>query len=180
MSTATTPGGLPYPQPDEPLANMDLAIKALATAVDPHGAVLQRNALQALPTSVWTPITFDTEAHDPFGEVAANPSAFVVPSSGLWLFCATVTFATNVTGQRGARLQVGASNTLGFAFNPAPTATPFVAAINVTAIAKLSTGDAVQLQGYHNAGGAAGGAALNAAPAGAPCVLGAARLAPSS
>jgi len=73
----TTPNGLPYPEPTDPVAQGAAAIKALAEAVDPRVGARAIATGQATLTSI-TPNTLATLAVSfPAGRFTAAPLVFV-------------------------------------------------------------------------------------------------------
>jgi hypothetical protein len=108
----TTPSGLPYPLPTEPVRDGAAAIQALAVAVDryasaPFCRVTLANA--ALPGSGATGWGCTAEIADPSGALVAAPAGITVAKAGIYV----VTFTPNITGTGAVQMsiRVGDPNT---------------------------------------------------------------------
>lgn len=149
MALLTT-GGLPYPADTDPFANADLAIKALAEAVDPRYSIRMRNAAQSIPNAVWTAITPDSNI-DPY---ALASGSGIVLSAGVWALAVEVQHALSSAGTlRGGAIYINGTTQLVQNLTPPTTAT----AGSVTPVAGLhlaTAGDVVTVCGYQNSGGA--------------------------
>lgn len=125
--------------------------------LNPPAARVRQAAAQALATSVWTSITFDTEDLDSHaGWDAGTPARYTAQETG-WYWCSGgVGFVPNTTGIRGARLAVGGVGLDGTeVINPTSTSVGVGSRIGVRAsLVLLSEGDYVEVQGFQSSGGA--------------------------
>jgi hypothetical protein len=153
MSTTRTAGGFPFPNPDEPLANMDLAIKALAAAADPHACVMLRNAAQVIPNGAYTNVVWDAEESDVYNQGAAGQPGITLSEGGVYVISANIGLAINATGLRGLRILSGATQ-LGFTQLPAQSVSS--EPLSLTIHAGLPAGSVLTAQLYQNSGVAGG------------------------
>lgn len=153
MSTTTTPNGFPYPNGDEPVANMDLSIKALAEAVDPWACMVSKTgAAQVLATGATVTITFDTEDSDVHNQfvVGTSNTNIVVGAAGLYTVRALCGFAASAAGQRQLGIYVNGVQKLVVQEAPSPAGT---SVHSIAGDLKLAAGDVVTLRVSQASGG---------------------------
>jgi hypothetical protein len=111
---------------------------------------------QSISDSTWTSLSIDTEVVDSDAghSTVTNTSRYVCQVAGTYLLAGTSAFAANATGNRAARLAINGIAIPGsFVKTLAATVTHSSATLT-TAIAPMSVGDYVEVQGYQSSGSA--------------------------
>lgn len=109
---------------------------------------------QAIGTSTWTSVTFDTDVYDNDGmhSTVTNPSRATAVTAGRYLFLASLDFALNASGLRAVKFLV--NGTTSYAKDGqlvAPTSTDV--ALFTGMMTYLSAADYVELQCWQSSGG---------------------------
>ena len=108
-----TPGGLPWPDGTELVAGGDDAIKALADAVDPHGATVARTTTGSPSTAGWQAMSF-TATSARRGAATGNSAGITVTKTGIYLVSGYVEWGALASGPIiGACLAVGGVKQVG-------------------------------------------------------------------
>lgn len=120
-------------------------------------AQVYHSAAVSLSTGVNTTLSFDTEEHDAFAmHAGGSPSRLTVPvgMTGVFLVMASVSYAANATGIRGARLVKNGVTDLTIAFLPAVSSSGLGPTVVVSWLGTLTAGDYVEVQAFQDSGGA--------------------------
>jgi hypothetical protein len=120
----------------------------------PPVAVLAQTSVQSIANTSWGVITFDSEIVDSYNghSTVTNTSRYTCQLAGWYRITARVSWATNATGSRGARIHkngaflIGGANLLG--------AGTLNAVIEVSHILQLNVADYIEAAGGQNSGGA--------------------------
>lgn len=121
----------------------------------PFCAINQGTAQAAFAASTFTSITFDTEVADTDSQhsTSSNTSRINIGTTlGFYLVTGVVAFASNSTGgTRRAQLALNGTG-IGGSQGISPVSSSIVsAAINPTVVQATSSGDYIELQGWHDA-----------------------------
>lgn len=120
-------------------------------------AQVYASAAVSLTSGVNTALSFDTEEHDDFGMHSGGaPTRLTVPlgMTGIYLVMASVSYANNGTGIRGARLVKNGATDLAIGLTAAVASSGLGPTAQVFWIGLLNGGDYVEVQGYQDSGGA--------------------------
>lgn len=153
----TTPGGLPYPEPTDPVAEGADAIKALATGVDTRP--MGRGALSAAGTlfpGAYYPVGVESAlSPETRGGVTFTPATgvFTVPRAGLYRVLWGVSFAPLASpgSVRGARIDnaAGTPAALASVFGAPPPGQPHT--LSGARLLRLAAAATLRLTAYHDA-----------------------------
>lgn len=139
------------------LDDSDATTARSTLGVDFSGALVSLSAPQSIPNAAATSIGFDTESYDTdvYHNNVVNPSRITVPSSGLYLATATITFNTNVTGIRQIEVLKNGLGFVGMANIRSVPIAGFPLILNVsTGPIYLAAGDYLEVFVYQTSGGA--------------------------
>jgi hypothetical protein len=79
--------------------------------------ILARTTAQAgIGTNAWTGVAWNSETADPYGLHASGSADVTLAKLGLWLLTARISWAVNITGNRGLRMEVNGSPVGGRSF----------------------------------------------------------------
>lgn len=159
----TTMTGVRYMSPPRPgtscwvswQGGAPMVIGQIADMYGPPASTAISNAAVSHPTSgVWVnmpsggPATWDSDA---WAMIAAD-GTFTAPCDGMWQFNASVGFANNATGIRGARIIVSSTTVISQTLVNTINGTQTV--VSCSAMVGLGKGVNVVGQGFHTAGAA--------------------------
>lgn len=126
---------------------------------DPPGCIATRATTQAITTSTWTPVEYNSgDISDPFSmhDSSTNPSRFTVPAGwgGTYLCWASVGMTANATGTRLLHMSINNST-------PGSTVRSVQAngnashqqGMNLLYVQELDAGDYVEFEVWQNSGG---------------------------
>lgn len=116
--------------------------------------VLSPSVPDSLANSTETEIAATSSNLSSVAGVSRSGGTFTVATAGVYLFNATVVFATNATGIRAAYWRTSTSSNSVYGRQQVPACTGAETMLNVTAIVNLAAGGAVTLYGYQTSGGA--------------------------
>lgn len=133
------------------------------------GAVMTRDAVQSIPDSTWTAVSFNTQTKVVGG--LWDGTYFRAPSSGWYIVTGSIRFASNATGMRAARVYKGASIYSTVVNAEAVAIAGQVSVHSFSTLVYLDKGETVSLQVYQTSGGA-----LNIETANGVPLMGVARL----
>lgn len=142
----------------EVAAYLNAVRDALTFLLNPPMAVLYQGVAQAaIATATYAAITFDTTTVDTYGGHSAvtNPSRYTAQQPGWYEVCGTVSWPSNGTGARGARIaKNGSVLVTGAAAFIAAVVTDRCAVTTPAYEIQLNTGDYVEVDGFQSSGGA--------------------------
>jgi hypothetical protein len=124
---------------------------------NPPDFVGTQTVAQSLANATWTAITLDSEQLDSYNghSTSSNTSRYVCQVAGWYTVSGTVCFASNVSGPRGARIQVNGTAMEGLAsFMQTVSAAADAGMTTPTRDVVLAVNDYVEVAGYQNSGGA--------------------------
>ena len=112
-------------------------------------ATLQRVAVQTIPTSAWTAVTWDTVPGASAFAVGVPRTALTAPFAGTYIVTANVDFDTNPTGSRAVRLLANGAR-VSESFGPAAASQP--SARSVACCVRLQVGQSVTVEAFQDYG----------------------------
>lgn len=144
--------------PTQALANDSLRTANTAWHWNEHDAIPEATLLRttALPgfygSGAWLPIQWNTQQSAPIDMThAANASALIATSGGLYLINALVGFQANATGDRHASINVNAGGAYTVpstvAYGHAAAAIVGVSVVGVSCLTRLLAGDHIEVFG---------------------------------
>lgn len=120
-----------------------------------NGAKIRRTgSAQSIPNATYQAISFDTEDYDGhnYADVGAQPTRLTVPTTGLYVINARLSFASNTTGFRGLYVRVNGTTYLMGSNQAAVNGDRTI--ISVCGMQNLLAGEYVEVMAYQNSGGA--------------------------
>lgn len=156
----TTPAGLPYPAPTDPVAQGAANIQALAEAVDTRlpgaGCRVKRLTNIGMTSGATLVIPWDGEDYDPdaMHDPAVNPDRVVIKKAGLYLAVGTVVVQSSslagwriaATMKNGGYIDRGGTHVNDAAGAIAPV-------VQSVSLVRCAVNDYLGLAGYQNVGG---------------------------
>lgn len=120
----------------------------------PPVCTVYQSTVQAVPSGTWTAITYDSESLDTdgFHSVVSNTSRLTIVIAGTYRIDGLVAFVANSTGVRGARVAV--NGTAIRSQTNLPTTVGSAWSAPCWAEVPLNLNDYVEIQAFHNSGGA--------------------------
>lgn len=124
----------------------------LETALARPHACLAASAVQSIPNSAYTVVTYGTVVAQRNLTVNAAAGTITATRAGAYLVAGTIVYTANATGFRYAALDVnGTHEAIG---SSVASSGPGMTAPSVSRIVKLAVGDVVDLRAYQNSGAA--------------------------
>lgn len=131
-------------------------VSALSFLLTPPTALVRQSAVQSIPNSAWTALTFElTDWDSATGHSnVTNNTRYTAQYAGKYWISGLVSFATNATGARGIQVYIN-----GTVSNPAATLLPGMAGNSsniplASTPVSLAVGDYVELRVFQGSGGA--------------------------
>jgi hypothetical protein len=122
----------------------------------PNAVLPQGSAVTALANNGWTFCGLDTTTFDNYGghSNTTNNSRYTAQVAGKYLVAGSVSFASNATGVRGARVAKNGTAYQGSGTLVPPNAALPTVVATAAVIVPLAVGDFVELHGFQSSGGA--------------------------
>jgi len=112
--------------------------------------------VQSINNGTFTAVVYDAEDFDTdsMHDNSTNNTRITVPSTGLYLITATVSFAANATGERVVTFRVNGNTGHRIGYQVTNGSTTLNAQITTTTILNLTAADYVEVFAYQLSGGA--------------------------
>lgn len=123
----------------------------------PIAVMMQVTTTTSLTSGTWTSIGMDSSTIDNYNghSNSTNNSRYTVQVAGKYVVSGTVAFATNATGDRGAKITKNGAVVQGpYALTSSASTTHGISVATAGFIIACNVGDYLELQGYQNSGGA--------------------------
>jgi len=151
----TTNGLLPYPEDTAPLADMALAIKDLATALDPARAKMARNTVLSVPNSSFTKVGGYTSTPYQKGvTVSASAGTMTIVAAGTYAVSASAGFSSNSTGRRIVQIVRGTTPGSNEVIVREEVAPAGYVTLSVATDVICKAGDVISMEAYQSSGSA--------------------------
>ena len=153
----STPAGLPYPLPSEPVQQGAAAIQALATALDPYliGSYRIHNATDTVTvgTGVWSGIGIKTLESSGGADIVASGNGFAVTRAGLYEVHLTIQCGNGNATSVSIGVAVGAANGPGSTMRSSTNPGGASLLILYSGLVRLAANDTIGAMISHNATG---------------------------
>lgn len=150
--SGTTPGGLPYPDPTDPVADGATAIRALAEALDARfqrimgrAQTLAQNLTSGNTQSILTMSLIEATG------VTFTANGFTITKAGMYVISGDLTLSSSTTGG-ASQLSAMVNESVASSVFSVVGMTTRTNRMQVAAVKQLGVGDVVTLRAYQESG----------------------------
>ena len=132
----------------------DMFVLATLTPSAPAFGTMRKSTTQSIANDTWTAVSYSSRTDvKSNGGFVVGSSGFLVVTPGIYSVTANATFDNNATGNRGARIVLNSTPTIGQGTFPAPSGSQY-ARVQLAATIICANGDLIGVECYQNSGAA--------------------------